>query len=127
MHTSAKKLVPLAIVALLPLLAGCGDAATSAVNKPERPVQVQHISTDAMDTKERRKIAERLKRNDRTQLCMEGFLIRKKLRQASYSQTAGQHIHGQASAEAGFDGREQAQDREGITAKIKKIRTDTNW
>src|SRR6266567_5808811 len=44
MHFSATKLAPLAMVALLPLLAACGDAATSATTTPERPVQVKYIA-----------------------------------------------------------------------------------
>src|SRR5882762_10560717 len=44
MHFSATKLAPLAMVALLPLLAACGDAATSATTTPERPVQVKYIT-----------------------------------------------------------------------------------
>src|SRR6266699_3672030 len=44
MQISATKLAPLAMVALLPLLAACGDAATSATASPERPVQVKYIA-----------------------------------------------------------------------------------
>src|SRR5882757_6311825 len=39
----------LATLALLPLLAACGDQATSAVSKPERPVQVQHVAIQSED------------------------------------------------------------------------------
>ena len=56
-------------------------------------VQVQHVAANAMDAKEWCKVAERLKSDDRTQLCWGRLLSRKKLRQASYSQTAGQHIN----------------------------------
>ena len=34
----------LAVVAMLPLLSGCGEQATSATPKPERPVQVQRVA-----------------------------------------------------------------------------------
>src|SRR5262245_10801356 len=46
MHSSIAKL---ATLALLPLLAACGDQATSAVSKPERPVQVQHVAIQSED------------------------------------------------------------------------------
>jgi RND family efflux transporter MFP subunit len=44
MHASIANVAPLAIVALLPVLAGCGDQAISANTRPERPVQVQHVA-----------------------------------------------------------------------------------
>src|SRR5215212_8188000 len=44
MKLSATKLAPLAMVAMLPLLAACGDAATSATSKPARAVQVQDVA-----------------------------------------------------------------------------------
>src|SRR5256885_846921 len=47
MHSSIAKL---ATLALLPLLAACGDQATSAVSKPERPVQVAHVAIQSEDT-----------------------------------------------------------------------------
>src|SRR4051812_18690095 len=47
MHFSTTKLAPLAMVALLPLLAACGDAATSATTKPARAVQVQDVAFQA--------------------------------------------------------------------------------
>ena len=50
MHFSATKLAPLAMVALLPLLAACGDAATSATTTPERPVQVKYITFQTDET-----------------------------------------------------------------------------
>src|SRR6266851_3353971 len=42
-------LAPLALAALLPLLAGCGDQAISANSKPERPVQVQQVAFRSED------------------------------------------------------------------------------
>src|SRR5207302_6767623 len=39
----------LAVAALLPLLAGCGDQAISANDKPERPVQVQQVAFRSED------------------------------------------------------------------------------
>ncbi len=47
MHASIAKFA--AIAALLPLLAGCGDQAISANDKPERPVQVQQIAFRSED------------------------------------------------------------------------------
>jgi RND family efflux transporter MFP subunit len=46
MHASIAKL---ATVVLLPLLAACGDQATSATSKPERPVQVSHVAFQSED------------------------------------------------------------------------------
>src|SRR5262245_35969546 len=46
MHSSIGKL---AVMALLPLLAACGDQATSAPGKSERPVQVQQVAFEAGD------------------------------------------------------------------------------
>jgi RND family efflux transporter MFP subunit len=44
MHSSVAKLASLAAVALLPLLGGCGDQATSATAPIARPVQVQRVA-----------------------------------------------------------------------------------
>jgi RND family efflux transporter MFP subunit len=41
---------PLALVAVLPLLAACGEQAISAASKPERPVQVQGVAFQSGDT-----------------------------------------------------------------------------
>src|SRR5437762_2894506 len=46
MHSSIAKF---AAVALLPLLAACGDQATSATGRPERPVQVQRVAFQTED------------------------------------------------------------------------------
>jgi RND family efflux transporter MFP subunit len=46
MHSAIARLVT---VALLPLLAACGDQATSAVQKPARPVQVQRVAYQTED------------------------------------------------------------------------------
>src|SRR5437868_15395291 len=50
MHASAAKFAPLAVGALLPLLAACGEPATSATSKPERPVQVQNVAFQTEET-----------------------------------------------------------------------------
>ena len=42
--SSIRKLGPLTALALLPLLAACGDQATSATPKAERPVQIQSVA-----------------------------------------------------------------------------------
>jgi hypothetical protein len=57
-------------------------------------VQVQHVAANAVNAEEWWKVAERLKGNDRTQLCIRRLLMHEELRQASYSQTTGQHING---------------------------------
>src|SRR6266446_278598 len=44
MQSSIGKLKALAAVALLPLLAACGDQATSATAQAQRPVQVQRVA-----------------------------------------------------------------------------------
>src|SRR6266849_9734908 len=49
MPTSIARFAPLAVAALLPLLAGCGDQAISANDKPERPVQVQLVAFRSED------------------------------------------------------------------------------
>src|SRR5947207_14278179 len=46
MHLSIATLTTLA---LLPLLAACGDQATSAISKPARPVQIQHVAFQPAD------------------------------------------------------------------------------
>src|SRR5258705_10343790 len=46
MHSIAR----LATLALLPLLAACGDQAASAISKPERPVQVQQVAIQSENT-----------------------------------------------------------------------------
>jgi hypothetical protein len=56
-------------------------------------VQVQHVAANAVNAEEWWKVAVRLKGNDRTQL-MGRLLMHEELRQASYSQTTGQHING---------------------------------
>ena len=47
MHSAIAKV---AIIALLPLLAACGDQATSATSTPNRPVQVQRVAFQTKDT-----------------------------------------------------------------------------
>jgi RND family efflux transporter MFP subunit len=49
MPASIARFAPLAVAALLPLLAGCGDQAISASGKPERPVQVQQVAFRSED------------------------------------------------------------------------------
>src|SRR4249919_734850 len=49
MHASIAKFTPVALVALLPLLAACGDQAASANSNPERPVQVQQVAFQSED------------------------------------------------------------------------------
>jgi RND family efflux transporter MFP subunit len=49
MHASIANFRALAIVALLPLLAACGDQAASATSNPERPVQVQQVAFQSED------------------------------------------------------------------------------
>src|SRR5215208_4204779 len=46
MHSAIAKLAPLA---LLPLLAACGDQATSATSKPARAVQVERVAFQSED------------------------------------------------------------------------------
>ena len=46
MHSAIAKV---AILALLPLLAACGDQATSATTTPKRPVQVQRVAFQTKD------------------------------------------------------------------------------
>jgi RND family efflux transporter MFP subunit len=48
-NSSISKLATFAALALLPLLAACGDQATSATAKPERPVQVQRVAFQSGD------------------------------------------------------------------------------
>ncbi len=50
MLSSMRRLAPFAALALLPLLAACGDQATSATAKAERPVQVQSVAFGPADT-----------------------------------------------------------------------------
>src|SRR6476620_2834239 len=45
-HSSIAKF---ATIGLVPLLAACGDQATSATSRPERPVQVQHVAFQSED------------------------------------------------------------------------------
>jgi RND family efflux transporter MFP subunit len=47
MHSAIAKA---ATIALLPLLAACGDQATSATGAPKRPVEVQHVAFQSGDT-----------------------------------------------------------------------------
>src|ERR1700722_10257262 len=47
--SSIRRLGPFAALALLPLLAACGDEATSATAKVERPVQVQSVAFEPQD------------------------------------------------------------------------------
>ena len=75
-----------------------------------------------MDAKEWRKVTERLKRNNRIQLGIGQFLMRKYLREARDRQAAGQNIHSQTLPKAGFNGGEQTQDCKGIAADLEKIR-----
>jgi RND family efflux transporter MFP subunit len=49
MHSRIAKLRPLAALALLPLLAACGDEAASAISKAERPVQVERVTFQPRD------------------------------------------------------------------------------
>jgi RND family efflux transporter MFP subunit len=49
MLSSSPKLGTLAVLALLPLLAACGDQATSATPKAERPVQIAHVAFQPED------------------------------------------------------------------------------
>jgi RND family efflux transporter MFP subunit len=49
MPSSSPRLGTLAVLALLPLLAACGDQATSATPKAERPVQIQHVAFQPED------------------------------------------------------------------------------
>src|SRR3984893_11277749 len=49
MPSSSPRLGTLAVLALLPLLAACGDEATSATPKAERPVQIQHVAFEPQD------------------------------------------------------------------------------
>jgi RND family efflux transporter MFP subunit len=49
MLSSTRKLRPFAALALLPLLAACGDEATSATAKAERPVQIQRVAFGPAD------------------------------------------------------------------------------
>jgi RND family efflux transporter MFP subunit len=49
MPSSSPRLGTLAVLALLPLLAACGDEATSATPKAERPVQIQHVAFQPED------------------------------------------------------------------------------
>jgi hypothetical protein len=91
-------------------------------------VQVQHVSPDAVDAKEWRKVTERLKRNNGVQLRIGQFLMRKYLREVRDRQAPGQNIHSQTLPEAGFNGGEQTQDCKGIAAGLEKIRAHIdNW
>src|ERR1700722_14765565 len=47
--SSIRRLGPFAALALLPLLAACGDQAPSATPKAERPVQVQRVAFEPQD------------------------------------------------------------------------------
>jgi len=49
MLSSIRKLQPFAALALLSLLAACGDQATSATPKVERPVQIQNVAFQPAD------------------------------------------------------------------------------
>src|ERR1700732_1461660 len=49
MPSSMRKLRPFAALALLSLLAACGDQATSATPKAERPVQIQRVAFQPED------------------------------------------------------------------------------
>src|SRR6266699_2636824 len=49
MRSSKPLLKAFATIALLPLLAACGDQATSAIAKAERPVKVQRVAFQSED------------------------------------------------------------------------------
>jgi hypothetical protein len=87
-------------------------------------VQVHYITADTVNTEEWRTMTGRLKRHDRTQLPPQRFVSGEQLRQPSHSQPTGQHVNSEASAEPGFDGGEQAEQRERITSKVEKVGSD---
>jgi hypothetical protein len=89
-------------------------------------VQVHHVTADPVNTEEWRTMTERLKRHDRIHLRPQRFVSGEQLRQPRDSQTAGQHVNSEVSAEPGFDGGEQAKQRERITPKVEKVGSDTN-
>lgn len=89
-------------------------------------MQVHHVAADPVNTEERRTTAVRLKRHDRIVCRLQRLVIPEQLRKPRDGQATGKHVNDESSAEPGFDGCEQAEQRERIAAKVEKVGFDVS-